>query len=103
MVFTLFFSLAMLLLVAFVCLPKNQHRREYAFVWLGFVVVFITAVNAVTPDSSDYIKIPDQALPFVAHRIWELLVIPLVLLFYLNQEGIMQTWWRKLAGALVCF
>ncbi|MGB8957272.1 MAG: hypothetical protein WCC10_18010 [Tumebacillaceae bacterium] len=103
MAFTLFFSMAMFLFVAFVCLRKNMHRQEYVFVWLGVVVVFITAFDAATLESSNYFKMPKQALPFVAHRVWEILVIPLVLLLYLNYERVMKKWWRKLAVAAVCF
>ncbi|MGZ4030702.1 MAG: hypothetical protein ACXVDJ_00840 [Tumebacillaceae bacterium] len=101
--FVIFTSMAFLLLLTFVCLPKKLHPAEYAFVWLAFVPVFITAFDIATPLNSYHIKPTKSPMLFAAHRLSELIVIPLLLLIYLDVAHRMRTWTRRIGAFVVCF
>ncbi|TCP52173.1 hypothetical protein EV586_11424 [Tumebacillus sp. BK434] len=95
-------SAAMLLLVAFICLPKRLHPREIATVWTGFVFVLITLLGMAGPKNGKFLSVQEDLPTYVSIRIWEVLVIPLVLLLYLNRSQSLERRGAKWLAALFC-
>jgi hypothetical protein len=101
--FVFFTALAFLLLVTFVCVPKKLHATEIAFVWLTFMGVLITAFDTAVPLNSDYFKPTTSPLLYTAHLLYEFLILPVVVLLYLDSTHRLRSWIAKLATFVICF
>lgn len=96
-------SAGILLLVAYISLPKRLHPREVAVVWMGFVFVFVTLLGMAGPENGKFLKMQEDLSTYFSIRIWEMMVIPLVLLLYLNGDQALKRRRAKLLAALGCY
>ncbi|ARU60731.1 hypothetical protein CBW65_06245 [Tumebacillus avium] len=96
-------SAGILLLVAFISLPKRLHPREIAAVWLGLVFVFVTLLGMAGPSNGKFLFMQENLSTYISIRLWEVLVIPLVMLLYLNGNQALKRGRAKLLAALTCF
>ncbi|MDQ0247465.1 hypothetical protein J2S09_005114 [Bacillus fengqiuensis] len=85
MVFAFFLCIASLLLVHYVVTEKALHPLEHIFIWLLFVAVFITFVDLATPKNSEMFTIKHEWTFRLGLRLNEIIIVPLIMLFYLEQ------------------
>jgi hypothetical protein len=101
MVFAFFLCTASLLLIHYVVSEKALHPLEHVFVWLLFVSVFITFVDLATPKNSEMFTIKHEWTNRYGLRLNEIIIVPLIMLFYLERIHKIDTLIKKMANFIV--
>jgi hypothetical protein len=78
-----FISLALILINTIFTYKKKTPILTYIFVWL-VIEFFFTSFISVIVDNVEFWKVSKNAKDFIIFRVAEVIVIPLVLLFYLE-------------------
>ncbi|MCX7571536.1 hypothetical protein OS242_16430 [Tumebacillus sp. DT12] len=96
-------AIMLLLLVAFAVVRHHLHPQEVVTVWFACAAVLATAFDACTPRNSNYFKLSDEPHLFLVERILEVVMIPVLLLLYLNLMLWIQSRTGKVAATVGCY
>lgn len=96
-------AIMFLLLIAFAVVRHHLHPQEIVTVWFACAAVLATAFDACTPRNSNYFKLSDEPHLFLVERILEVVMIPVLLLLYLNLMLWIQSRTGKVAATVGCY
>lgn len=96
-------AIMFLLLIAFAVVRHHLHPQEIVTVWFACAAVLSTAFDACTPKNSNYFKLSDEPHLVLIERFLEVVIIPVLLLLYLNLTVGIQSWTGKVAAAVGCY
>ena len=93
---------SLILFFALVFKKKILHSYEYIFIYLVFTFFFITLVDFATPYNSHLFGLTKDKVEYWSILIVQLLIIPILVLFYLERLNLSKSKTKKL-GIFVFF
>jgi hypothetical protein len=101
-------SFAILLVVSYLVTPKRLHIFERLFVWLLFQFIYFLYLGTVTTNLKNLVM-PESNSLYVSYIIFNAIIIPLVILWYLEFLHRLQSLFAKIVitifwvGVMVSF